>query len=91
MYDREQVRNQFKQETKDAIFLAKFEEEVNQELQRVQNAKKYSERVDRDDYISNPPLVFQRFKVEGDDAQQTKKWEALMTDCAFYYDKPTTH
>jgi hypothetical protein len=68
MYDREQIRDQFKQQTKDAIFLAKFNEEVNQELQRLQNAKKYSERVNPDDYISNPPLVFQRFKVEGDDA-----------------------
>lgn len=27
--------------------------------------------------------------MAGDDAQQTKKWEALMTDCAFYYDRPT--
>ena len=27
--------------------------------------------------------------LEGDDAQQTKKWESLLTDCAFYYDKPT--
>ena len=28
------------------------------------------------------------FKVEGDDKFKTKKWEALMSDCAFYFDKP---
>lgn len=29
------------------------------------------------------------FKVEGDDALKSKKWEAMMSDCAFYYDRPT--
>ena len=28
------------------------------------------------------------FKVEGDDKFKTKKWEALMGDCAFYLDRP---
>ena len=32
------------------------------------------------------PVVF---KVEGDDKWKTKKWEAMMGDCAFYFDKPT--
>ena len=29
------------------------------------------------------------FKVEGDDKFKTKKWEAMMGDCAFYFDKPS--
>ena len=29
------------------------------------------------------------FKVEGDDKFKTKKWEALMGDCAFYLDRPS--
>jgi hypothetical protein len=58
MYDREQVREQFKQKTKDAIFLSQFNQEVNQELQRLQNAKKYSERVNPDDYIKNPDVKY---------------------------------
>ena len=29
------------------------------------------------------------FKVVGDDKYKTKKWEALMGECAFYFDKPT--
>ena len=30
-----------------------------------------------------------QFKVAGDDKFKTKKWEALVSDCAFYYDNPT--
>ena len=29
------------------------------------------------------------FKVLGDDKFKSKKWEALMGDCAFYFDKPS--
>lgn len=34
----------------------------------------------RDDYSE--------FKVPGDDAKQTKKWSAFMTECAYYFDYP---
>jgi len=30
-----------------------------------------------------------RFKVAGDDKFFSGKWEAMMRDCAFYYDAPT--
>jgi hypothetical protein len=33
--------------------------------------------------------ALKRFQIENDDAQQTKKWQAFMTDCAFYFDRPT--
>lgn len=29
------------------------------------------------------------FKVAGDNKFKSKKWDALMSDCAFYFDKPT--
>ena len=28
------------------------------------------------------------FTVEGDDKYKTKKFEAFLKDCAYYYDKP---
>jgi len=31
------------------------------------------------------------FKVENDNKFKSKKWEALMSDCAFYLDKPDLH
>ena len=30
-----------------------------------------------------------RFTIPGDDENNTKMWESLMKDCAFYYDVPT--
>jgi hypothetical protein len=67
-----------------------FKEHINAELQKVTAGTKYAQQVDPFRYQSNPTLQrLTRFKVEGDDAHNTKKWEALMTDCAYYYDKPT--
>ena len=42
MYDREQIREQLKQETKDQIFLHKFNENVNAELQKIQAGNRYA-------------------------------------------------
>ena len=43
------------------------------------------------EYTSNRPTWGQDpvvFTVEGDDKYKTKKWEAMMSDCAFYFDRP---
>lgn len=29
------------------------------------------------------------FKVEGDDKFKSKKWESMLSDCAFYFDEPS--
>ena len=29
------------------------------------------------------------FKVPGDDKFKTKKWESMLSDCAFYFDSPS--
>lgn len=29
------------------------------------------------------------FKIDGDDKFKSLKWQSMMKDCAFYYDKPT--
>ena len=42
--------------------------------------------------FSNPDTEVdapKRFKIEGDDDNQTLMWRSLMKDCAFYYDVPT--
>ena len=51
----------------------------------------YSETTDWTKYSVERPTWGQdpvMFKVAGDDKFKTKKWEALMGDCAFYLDKP---
>ena len=84
------MRQQLYEKTKDEIFLVQFKEHINAELQKVTAGTKYAQQVDPFRYQNNPTLQrLTRFKVEGDDAHNTKKWEALMTDCAYYYDKPT--
>ena len=52
----------------------------------------YSETTDWTKYTAERPTLGQdpvMFKVEGDDKFKTKKWEALMGDCAFYLDRPS--
>ena len=36
--------------------------------------------------FAEAPVVF---KVPGDDKLKSKKWEAMMSDCAFYLDRPS--
>jgi hypothetical protein len=84
------MREQLKQKTKDEIFLHKFNEQVNSELQKVMAGSKYSEKVNPFDYLKNPSIrSLRRFTIEGDDADNSKKWHSFMVDCAHYYDRPT--
>ena len=65
---------------------------MKKEQERQQNeGKTYSETTDWTEYSSERPTWGQdpvMFKVAGDDKFKTKKWEALMGDCAFYFDRP---
>ena len=45
------MREQLKQKTKDEIFLHKFNEQVNSELQRVMAGSKYADQVNPFDYL----------------------------------------
>lgn len=52
----------------------------------------YAEKVDWTKYTMQRPSFAEApvyFKIAGDDKFKTKKWEALMSDCAFYMDRPT--
>lgn len=69
--------------------MQKFDQLVNEELRQAISGTKYAEKVNPYDYYLNPSdKRIKRFTIEGDDAQHTKKWQALMKDCAHYYDKP---
>lgn len=51
-----------------------------------------AEQIDTSKYTNTKLVLGQdpvTFKVEGDNKFRTKKWEALMGDCAFYFDKPS--
>ena len=97
MLDREQFNEKLKQETKDIIFNQQLSKAIDAaRQQKIEDAgKTYAESssVKREDYTlsqsnltSNRPL---RFKVAGDDQFFTGKWQAMMKDCAFYYDAPS--
>lgn len=90
MYGREEIREQLKQKAKDEVFLAKFNEQVNADLQKLNAGTKYAQKVNQFDYQWNPTVrALKRFQIDGDDEHHTKKWQSLMTDCAFYFDRPT--
>ena len=64
----------------------------DRETQKQAGEQSYASQVDWTDYTVNKPTWGQdpvRFSVEGDDKFKTKKWEAMMGDCAFYFDNPT--
>ena len=94
MQNRAQIEAQLRQETRDAIFNRQLSEVLAQkQAEREQYGQKtYAEQVDANKYRVMRPTLGEdpvMFKVAGDDSFKSKKWEALMTDCAFYYDKPT--
>jgi len=94
MQNRVEVEAKLRQETRDAI----FNRQIAQALAKKQDERQrsgqlhYADLVNSEEYNLNRPTFGQDpevFKVEGDDKWKTKKWEAMMSDCAFYFDKPT--
>lgn len=65
---------------------------MERRLQEIQKAHDvaYSEKVNRQDYTLTEHKKPTKFTIPGDDATfQPKMWASLMTDCAFYFDRPT--
>ena len=66
-------------------------EKRQQELIDNEN-KTFAETVDRSQYPNlrkNLGVDPVPFKIAGDNKFKAKKWDALLKDCAFYYDRPT--
>ena len=77
---------------RDEIFNRQFSEVLKKHTDdQLANAQKtYAEKVKREEYTYlEPRYKPQRFSVPDDDAQKSKKWAALFTDCAFYLDQPS--
>lgn len=94
MQNREQVEAKLRQETRDQIFNRQLAEVIAQkQKERIDSVNKtYAEQVDASKYThaklnlgQDPPS----YKIQGDNKFKTKKWEAMMSDCAFYFDRPS--
>ena len=71
-----------------------FEQEFENELQRqIAEKKALKDKTLAEKLGQGHDDVFvdrkARFKIEGDDENNTLMWSSLMKDCAFYYDLPT--
>ena len=72
------------------LFEAEFHREIQRQLAEKQaNAGKTLVEQLGTQKSRPAPLKPTRFKVEGDDENQTLMWRELMKDCAFYFDVPT--
>ena len=93
MQGRAQVEAKLRSETRDQIFNRQLADVMAQKEQhRATSEQGYSEKVDWTEYTTSRPTYGQDpvvFKVEDDDKFNSKKWEAMLSDCAFYYDRPT--
>ena len=92
MLDKKQLQNEMTGQVRDEIFNRRFERMIQQRLGLAQYdaQKTYAEKVKREEYtVFEGRRKPERFQVEGDDSHKTKKWEALFTDCSFYFDQPT--
>ncbi len=94
MQNRAQIEAKLRQETRDAIFNRQLSDALAQkQAEREKNSGlTFSETTDVSKYTVSKPTWGQdpvMFKVAGDNKFKSKKWEALMSECAFYFDKPT--
>ena len=93
MQNRAQIEAKLRQETRDQIFnrqIASVIERKQDEMAK--DERTYAEKVDWTKYTMKRPSLAEApvyFKIAGDDKFKSKKWEALMSDCAFYMDRPT--
>ena len=93
MQNRAQIEEKLRQETRDQIFNRQLASVIAQkEQERATDQKTYAEKVDWTKYTMKRPSFAEApvvFKVPGDDKLKSKKWEAMMSDCAFYLDRPS--
>mmetsp|Transcript_8186 Transcript_8186/g.11335 ORF Transcript_8186/g.11335 Transcript_8186/m.11335 type:complete len:183 (-) Transcript_8186:922-1470(-) len=94
MQNRAQVEAKLRQETRDTIFNRQLSDVLAQkQAERERNeGMTFAERVDANRYTVSKPTWGEDppvFKVAGDDKFKSKKWEALMGECAFYLDRPS--
>ena len=93
MFNREQVEAKLRQETKDQIFNRQLADALaaHQTARQAKPQNSYMNAGETSRYTQTRPTWGEDtpvFKVAGDDKYKTKKWEAMMSDCAFYFDKP---
>lgn len=69
------------------LFEAEFSKEIERQIAEKASNKNRSlvERMGMDQKQTGAG----RFKIEGDDENQTLMWRSLMKDCTFYFDVPT--
>jgi len=72
------------------LFEAEFLKEIDRQLEEKKNVggKSLAEQMGVHKTKGLPPVP-KRFTIEGDDANNSGMWGALMKDCAYYYDVPT--
>ena len=69
-------------------FMLAFNKYLNEKKDNA--SKTYAEVTDRYEYTVKESYVeHQPFQVKGDDKLKSQKWDTLLKDCCFYYDKPT--
>ena len=68
------------------LFEAEFSKEIERQIaeKASNNNKSLVERLGMEKKKTGG-----RFKIEGDDENQTLMWRSLMKDCSFYFDVPT--
>lgn len=70
------------------LFEAEFSDEVQRQIAAKQaKGSSLVERLGLEKQVKKAENT--RFKIEGDDENQTQMWRSLMKDCAFYYDQPS--
>ena len=68
-------------------FMIAFNRHLN--LKKDASTRTYAETRDWKEYRLEPAYKeVERFTIDGDDKFQTRKWHAMLKDCAFYYDAP---
>ena len=91
MYSKDQVEAILRSQAKNAMFerdfLASFNKHLNAKKENL--TKTYAEQTNWQEYKLQPSYEeVKPFSIEGDDKFKSKKFNALLKDCAFYYDKP---
>ncbi len=91
MYNKDQLEEELRMHTKNAIFERDFQIALSKALAEKQKetAASYAEKVNREDYtVLKQPLYKPGFSIAGDDKYGSLIWASLMKDAAHYYDYP---
>ena len=72
------------------LFEAEFLKEIDKQLAEKQTGAGKTLAEQMGVHKTKPvPIKATQFTIQGDDANNTRMWESLMKDCAYYYDVPT--